>query len=94
MIFDDTIPLLSKHVTARKEPNGVLLYQKETGELYFVSDGGYQVMELLGGSHTVHELEQQLSINGNQVSETDVGGLPIRVFVEQLANRTLVELWN
>lgn len=92
MISDDTIPILTRAVTVRREPNGFLLYQRETDELYFLSEAGYRLCEQFDGTRTVGELEQSVRWGNSQ--DSSQGREQFCGFLQSLADRSVIELWE
>ena len=53
MLAPDTIPLSCKEVVSRVEPEGVLLFQVRTDEMFFVSQGAFSLFLLCRGDSRV-----------------------------------------
>ena len=93
MLAPDTIPLSCKEVVSRVEPEGVLLFQVRTDEMFFVSQGAFSLFLLCNGSRTVEEIQGLLAHYQPELA-TQAGQEQVEQFLESLAKRRLVELWR
>lgn len=83
--FNDSIPLISSDVIARKDKNGMLLFQVYSDEMYFVSLSAYeQIISKCDGSKTVGELIDDIRTDNPSA---------IYSFLQELESRQIITLW-
>jgi hypothetical protein len=93
MLAPNVIPLSSKDVVRRVESGGVLLFQVQTDEMFFISKGAFSLFELCDGTHTVAEIKGLL-IQHQPEFATSQGQANVDEFLESLAEHSLIELWR
>jgi hypothetical protein len=93
MLSGTEIPMRAAGVIVRTEPQGMLLFQGQTDQMYFTSPAGYALFSLCDGTRTVGEIEEI-------VCARDAGPWTVQArtslgqFLEDLAERRLIELWG
>ncbi len=83
------IPILSKDIISRKDSNGILLFQVQSDEMYFVTPVVYQsVIAKCDGSKTLAEISGQFpdSIKKNDLKIFEQ-------FIDDLIKRNIIALW-
>lgn len=93
MITSDTIPIPGRDVIIREDVDGVLLFQVRTDEMHYLSNSAFRVFSMCDGSCTTGELKRKLAKN-NAECATKEGNERIDRFLQDLAERRLLELWG
>jgi hypothetical protein len=86
----NAIPIVSKDIVARKDSNGMLLFQVRSDEIFFIPSSAYNSILLnCDGSQTLEELHKQLN------TEEEPGKLTedFENFISKLHERKVIELW-
>lgn len=93
MLTLDTIPILSKDVLTRTDSGGVLLFQFRTDEMHYISKDADAIFRLCNGARTMGELMDLLAECRSDLSSPE-GREQVERFIEDLASRSVVELWR
>lgn len=93
MISQHAIPLVSRDVVHRNDPRGVLLFQVRTDEIHFLDKDAYSLFQLCDGARTISEIEALLVGDTENGSNADARERFER-FLNDLAERSLIELWE
>jgi len=84
----NSIPLLYSDVIARKDKNGILLFQVRSDEMYFISFVAYeQIILKCDGSKTIDEIIKGLDLT-KMIDDNS-----IYTFFRELENRKIISLW-
>lgn len=89
----DALPVPCKDVVVRREPDGVLLFQVETDEMYFVPDGAFALFQLCDGTSTVGQIARLVASYRPEFASAE-GEASVARFMDALADRHLIELWR
>ena len=93
MITADALLTRSKDVILRRDPSGLLLFQVRTDEMYFVPHAAAALLELVDGSRTLEEIEEEaLRLDPTTDRETFVPAMTS--LFSSLAERQLIEVWS
>ena len=93
MLDPETLPIHSRDVVARKDSDGMLLFQVRTDEMHFISKDAFTLFSLCDGSRTVIEIEELLECSRSELATLGLRA-QIEQFIERLAERNIVELWR
>jgi hypothetical protein len=86
----DSIPVLSKDIIARKDTNGMLLFQVKSDEMYFISFNAYKsFLRNCDGSQTLWEV---IGRSGMDIHDAEVEK-SLEKFVDALCAKNIIELW-
>jgi hypothetical protein len=93
MLTGNEVPTRAAGVVVRAEPEGVLLFQGRTDQMYFTSPAAFALFSLCDGTRTICEIEDLVAVHDPRArlpqSRTRLGD-----FLEDLAARQLIELWG
>lgn len=84
-IGDDDVPERARSTVVRTEPNGVLLFNSVSDEMFFVSNAAHRVFELCTGTLTVEQIEMVLTCHND-----DLDSSTVREFLQQLVDRGIL----
>lgn len=85
----NSVPLISKGIVFRKDDNGMLIFQINTDEMYFVSHEIFPLIELCNGANTCQDILEILKGNDSQTTDIDKS---YSMFIENLLHRDLISL--
>lgn len=87
--FDmNSIPLISKNIAFREDENGMLIFQIDTDEMYFVPHAVYPLIELFNGANTCQDILDILRKNENFTP--DIIKKSFVMFVKNLLSREII----
>ncbi len=93
MLAPTTVPMASKDVIHRDDPGGILLFQVRTDEMHFISREAFALYSLCDGTRTVTDIEALVAEHAPELRGEE-GERRIEEFLEELADRTIIELWR
>ena len=80
---------MSKDIISRKDSNGILLFQVQSDEMYFVTPVVYHlVIAKCNGTQTLAEISGQLPENINK-KDPEI----FEKFINDLIKRNIIALW-
>jgi len=89
--FDmNSIPLISKNIAFREDENGILIFQIDTDEMYFISHAVFPLIELCNGANSCQDILDILRKNEN--STPDIINNSFVMFVKNLLSREIISL--
>lgn len=89
--FDiNSIPLISKNIAFRKDDNGMLIFQINTDEMYFVSHATYPLIALCNGANSCQDILNILKKYDN--SKSDIVSNTFEMFIKDLLSRDIISL--
>ena len=91
--MNEAVPLIARTVAARRDGDGVLLFEIDSDEMYFVTPTVHAILKLCDGSRTVADLEGAVAEQlGRALAPAERQG--VVDCITQLEARQLVELWS
>lgn len=89
----NALPVVNRDVIHRPERNGVLLFQVRTDEMHYISPDAYRLFQLCDGTHTLDQIITHVDRSrGREATAEERDG--IVHFFDELAQRSLVEVWR
>lgn len=90
---NNVLPVANGDVIQRRERDGVLLFQVHTDEMFYISPDAFRLFRMCDGTRTVGEIVEHVeAVRGQEVTNDEKDG--IVHFFNELARRSLVELWG
>jgi hypothetical protein len=88
----DTIPMLRPDVIARDDPNGKLLFQISTDEMYLVDTPSFALLSLCDGQRTLMQIAGLVADAKGANTEDVVAA--VTPFFTELVHHGLIEIWG
>lgn len=93
MITQESIPLRASQTTIRQDPNGVLLFQMATDQMYLAGPAAGAVFDLCDGTRSVRAIVAVLLEHNPAWNRAEAVG-QVASLLDALRCRGLIELWS